>query len=93
MKTFLLKFCKEPPRESNPVYGKAVSLVGISDDNDITKDAGFLVEISKVFRRYEISVKFTVSRNMLENAYKNARRQLKKRTQNKLYIIDVKHVL
>ena len=83
---------KEPPRESNPVYGKAVSLVGISA-NHITKDAEFLLEISKVFRRYEISVKFTASRNMLENAYKNARRELKKRIQSKLYIVDVKLVL
>ena len=59
---------EEPPKESNEVSGKAISLVGFSDDGDINKDAQLLEEINKVFDQYETSVKFTVSRNMLENA-------------------------
>ena len=73
---------EEPPRESNAVSGNAISLVGISEDEDINKDAQFLDEISKVFQKYKTSVKFSSSRNMLENSYQNARRSLKKRIQN-----------
>ena len=50
---------------------KAIFLVGISHNDDINKDAQFLEEISKVFDQYETSVKFTASRNILENAHKN----------------------
>ena len=42
---------EEPPRESNSHYGKVVSRVGISNDDDITKDVEFLEEIRKVFDR------------------------------------------
>ena len=47
---------EDPPRESNTAYWKAVSLIGVRDEDDITKDAEFLQEISKMFDRYEISV-------------------------------------
>ena len=73
---------EEPPRESNTVSGNAISLVGISKDEDINKDAKFLDEVSKVFEKYKTSAKFSSSRNMLENSYQNARRSLKKRIQN-----------
>eukprot|EP00112_Aurelia_sp_Birch-Aquarium-sp1_P025292 Seg8334.1 transcript_id=Seg8334.1/GoldUCD/mRNA.D3Y31 product="hypothetical protein" protein_id=Seg8334.1/GoldUCD/D3Y31 len=72
---------EQPPRESNTVSGNAISLVGISEDEDINKDAQFLDEITKVFEKYKTSVKFSSSRNLLENSYQNARRSHKKRIQ------------
>ena len=69
---------EEPPIESNTVSEKAISLVSISNDDDINKNAQFLEDISKVFDQYETFVKFTASRNILGNAYKIARRELKK---------------
>ena len=72
------RLLEEPPKESNIVSGKAIALVGISNDDDIKKYAQLLEEISKVFGQYETSIKFTASRNMLDNANKNARRELKK---------------
>ena len=68
---------EEPPIESNTVSEKAISLVSISNDDDINKNAQFLEDISKVFDQYETFVKFTASRNILGNAYKIARRELK----------------
>ena len=63
---------EEPPKESNAVSGKVISLVGLSDDDDINKDVQFLEEISKVFDHCETSVKFTASRNMLDIACKES---------------------
>ena len=71
---------EEPPKENNTVSGKAISSAGISDDGDIKKDAQSLEEISQVFDQCKTSVKFTASRNMLENACKNFRRERKNST-------------
>ena len=73
---------EEPPRESNPISGNTTSLVGISDEEDLNKDAKFLDEISKVFEKHKTSAAFSLSGNMLENSYQNARRNLKKRIYN-----------
>ena len=72
---------EEPPRESNTLSRNAILLVGISEEEDIDKDAKFFDEISKVFEKYKTSAKFSSSRNMLENPDQNARRSLKKRIQ------------
>ena len=69
---------EETQKENNTLFEKAISLVSTSDDDDINKDAQFLKEISKVFDQFETSVKFTTSRNIPNNAYKNAGRELKK---------------
>ena len=69
---------EETQKENNTLFEKAISLVSTSDDDDINKDAQFLKEISKVFDQLETSVKFTASRNMPKNAYKNVWRELKK---------------
>ena len=60
---------EKPPKESKTVYGKAISQVGVSDNDDINKYAQFLEEVSKVFNQFVTSVKFTVWSNMLENVY------------------------
>lgn len=73
---------EEPVRESNTVTGNTVSLVGISENEDINKDARFLDEISKIFNSYETSTQFTSARNQIEVAYQSARRSLKKRIRN-----------
>ena len=57
--------------------GKSVSLVGITESNQINKDAKFLDEIKKVFDEHETSAQFTTVRNQLENAYRSARNSLK----------------
>ena len=56
--------------------GKSVSLVGITESNQINKDAK-LDEIKKVFDEHETSAQFTTVRNQLENTYRSARNSLK----------------
>ena len=69
-------------QECNAVTGNSVSLVGISEPDQINKDGKCLDAIKKVFDEYETSVQFTAARNQLENAYKAARTSLKKRIRN-----------
>ena len=69
-------------QECNVVTGNPVSLVGISESDQINKDGKFLDAIKKVFDEHETSVQFTAARNQLENAYKSARTSLKKRIRN-----------
>ena len=69
-------------QECNAVTGNSVSLVGISESDQINKDGKFLDAIKKVFDEHETPVQFTASRNQLENAYKSARTSLKKRIRN-----------
>ena len=69
-------------QECNAVTGNSVSLVGISESDQINKDGKFLDAIKKVFDEHETSVQFTAARNQLENAYKSARTSLKKRIRN-----------
>ena len=57
--------------------GKSVSLVGITESNQINKDAKFLDEIKKVFDEHETSAQFTTVRKQLEKAYRSARNSLK----------------
>ena len=52
-----------PLWESNTVPGKETFLVGIRDDDNISKDTQFLEKISNVFDQNETCVKFTASRN------------------------------
>ena len=66
----------------NMVTGNSVSLVDITESDQINKDAKFLDEIKKVFDGHEISAQFTTARNQLENAYRSARNSLKKRIRN-----------
>ena len=66
----------------NMVTGNSVSLVDITESDQINKDAKFLDEIKKVFDGHEISAQFTIARNQLENAYRSARNSLKKRIRN-----------
>ena len=54
-----------------------VSLVGITQSDQINKDAKFLDEIKNVFDEYETSAQFTI-----ENTYRSARNSLKKRIRN-----------
>ena len=61
----------------NMVTGNSVSLVDITESDQINKDAKFLDEIKKVFDGHEISAQFTTARNQLENAYRSARNSLK----------------
>ena len=42
---------EESPRESNTLSAKVISLVGISDDGDINKDAKFIEETSRAFHQ------------------------------------------
>ena len=51
-----------------PVTGNSVSLVGISESDQINKDSKFLDAIKKVSDEHETSVQFTAARNQLENA-------------------------
>ena len=46
---------QERVKESNSVIGKTVSLAGITNIEDIEKDARFLDELRKVFHSFEIS--------------------------------------
>ena len=69
-------------QECNAVRGNSVSLVGISESDQINKDRKFLDAIKKVLDEHETSVQFTAARNQLENAYKSARTLLKKRIRN-----------
>ena len=57
--------------------GNLVSLGGITESDQINKDAKFLDEIKKVFDEYETSAQFTI-----ENTYRSARNSLKKRIRN-----------
>ena len=57
--------------------GNLVSLVGITESDQINKDAKFLDEIIKVFDEYETSAQFTI-----ENTYRSARNSLKKCIRN-----------
>ena len=66
----------------NMVTGNSVSLVDITESDQINKDAKFLDEIKKVFDGHEISAQFTTARNQLENSYRSARNSLKKRIRN-----------
>ena len=50
---------QEPVKESNNVIGKTVSLAGITDNEDIEKDARFLDELRKVFDSFETSTQLT----------------------------------
>ena len=68
-------------QECNAVTGSSVSLVGITESDQINKDAKFLDEIKKVFDEYETSVQFTTARNQVENAYRSAQNSLKKRSE------------
>ena len=74
---------EDPPRDSDTLSAKSIPLLGISDNDDINKDAQFLEEINKVFDQNETSVKFTATGNLLENTYKSAQRELKKWIQHK----------
>ena len=76
----------ETVKESNSVIGKTVimSLVGITDSEDIEKDARFLGELRKVFESFETSTQFTSASQKIETAYQNTRRVLKKRIKNKV---------
>ena len=69
-------------QECNALTGNSVSLVSISELDQINKDGKFLDAIKKVFDEHETSVQFTAARNQLENAYKSARTSLKKRIRN-----------
>ena len=64
-------------QECNAVTGNSVSLVGITEYDQINEDAKFLDEIKKVFDEYETSAQFTTARNQLENAYRSVRNSLK----------------
>ena len=46
---------QEPVKKSNSVIGKTVPLAGITDNEDIEKDACFLDELRKVFDSFETS--------------------------------------
>ena len=46
---------QEPVKKSNSVIGKTVPLAGITDNEDIEKDACFLDELRKVFDSFEPS--------------------------------------
>ena len=69
-------------QECNAVTENSVSLVGVSESDQIKKDGKFLDAIKKVFDEHETSFQFTAARNQLENAYKSARTSLKKRIRN-----------
>ena len=69
-------------QECNAVTGNAVSLVGISESDQINKDSKFFDAIKKVFDGHETPVQFTAARNQLESTYKSARTSLKKRIRN-----------
>ena len=75
---------QEPVKESNSVIGKTVSLPGITDNEDIEKDARFVNELRKVFDSFETSAQSTSSRQQIETAYQNARRTLKKNKERSL---------
>ena len=66
----------------NVVIGNSVSLVDITESDQINKDAKFLDEIKFFFDGHEISAQFTTARNQLENACRSARNSLKKRRRN-----------
>ena len=82
----------ETVKESNSVIGKTVimSLVGITDSEDIEKDARFLGELIKVFESFETSTQFTSASQKIETAYQNTRRVLKKRIKNKVCLGNYK---
>ena len=46
---------QEPVKKSNSVIGKTVPLAGITDNEDIEKDACFLDELRKAFDSFETS--------------------------------------
>ena len=60
------------------VFGVKVSLAGITDNEDMEKDARFLDELRKVFDSFETPTQFTSARQQIETAYKNAGGTLKK---------------
>ena len=82
----------ETVKESNSVIGKTVimSLVGITDSEDLEKDARFLGELRKVFQPFETSTQFTSASQKIETAYQNTRRVLKKRIKNKVCLSNYK---
>ena len=53
---------QEPVKESNSVIVKTVSLAGITDNEDIEKDARFLDELRKVFDSFETFTQFNSAR-------------------------------
>ena len=55
-------------QECNAVTGNSISLVGISESDQIKKDGKFLDAIKKVFDEHETSFQFTAARSQLENA-------------------------
>ena len=69
-------------QECKAVTGNSVSLVVISESDQINKDGKFFDAIKKAFDEHETSVQFIAARNQLENAYKSARTSLKKRIRN-----------
>ena len=66
------------------VFGVKVSLAGITDNEDIEKDACFLDELRKVLDSFETSTQFASARRQIETAYQNVRRTLKKRIKNEV---------
>ena len=66
----------------NVVIGNSVSLVDITESDQINKDAKFLDEVKIFFDGHEISAQSTTARNQLENACRSARNSLKKRRRN-----------
>ena len=52
-------------QECNEVTGNSVSLIGITESNQINKDAKFLDKIKFFFDEYETSAQFTTARNQL----------------------------
>ena len=53
---------EEPIKENNSVIGETVSLAGITDNEDIEKDARVLVGLRRVFELFETSTQFTSAR-------------------------------
>ena len=79
---------QEPVEESKSVViGKTVSLAVITD---IEKNARFLNELRKKFDSFKSSTHFTSARQQIETAYQNARRTLKKRIKNKVWLSNYK---
>ena len=63
-----------------------MSLVEITDNEGIEKEDLFLDELSKVFNSFETSTQFTSARNRIETGDQNARRTLKKRIKNDVWL-------
>ena len=74
----------DAPFEPQPmIIHNTASLSKLCDDDSINKDARFLDDLTLLFNKHETSENFLPHWRKLQNVYNEARRSVRKRTENK----------